>query len=461
MDGIAERLDASAQTLDNRCQPLAEVRRWLAERRRSSAHRVRPAPLQALEGWRLEAESGALVHRSGGFFRVEGARVARERGPVRRWDQPVVDQRGVGTLGFLIREIDGLLHFLVQAKMEPGSPGLVQLAPTLQATHSNAALLHKGRAPLFARTFLERRGRVVAARVLSELGAYFLHKRNLNIVLEIDGDVEPAHLGESGAFRWLTLGELELLAREDEVVNMCARSVLALLPVAGGAVEPRGRAPADPLAEGSAELVAWLGARAREDALTIERLRLDELAGWSFREGRLGDEEGRYLTVLGVEVAAIEREVPAWSQPLLHGPTEGVSGTLARVRGGALELLMQARVEPGSVDVALLAPTITADSGLRCPYERERSPLHGWFGDEPRGEVLVDCRQSLEGGRFWRTSHRYQVVRLREGDDVVAPRSHRWVALAELRRLLAETGCVHLEGRELLTLLGRGEAWGC
>lgn len=438
MTGDARRFLASARSLDD--GRLAEARAWLAERRAAAGYAVTPVPLAALEGWSVDPADGALAHRSGGFFRVGGARLERATGPVRRWEQPIVAQPGIGTLGFLVHERAGLLRFLVQAKMEPGSPGLVQLAPTLQATHSNAARLHQGREPRFARQFFERRGRVVAEAVLPELGAYFSRKRNLNVILEVDA-AEPFEAPPG--FRWLTLGELRRLAREDHVVNMCARSVLALVPADD----------ADDDAGDDAAVRAWLAARGRAEGLRAEARGLTALAGWSLRDGWLSDQAGRFLTVLGVRVEAADREVPAWSQPLLHAPTEGICGLLVQVRGGATRALVQARVEPGAGEGALLAPTLTADGGVGCPYEQVASPLQAWFGDAPAGELLLDCRQSREGGRFWRTIHRYQVVRAPADVAVEAPPGHRWISAAQLRRLVTATDVVHLDARELLAML--------
>ena len=50
------------------------------------------------------------------------------------WDQPIIDQPEIGFLGILCKEIKGSLHFLLQAKIEPGNKNFVQLSPTLQAT---------------------------------------------------------------------------------------------------------------------------------------------------------------------------------------------------------------------------------------------------------------------------------------------------------------------------------------
>jgi dTDP-4-dehydro-6-deoxy-alpha-D-glucopyranose 2,3-dehydratase len=437
-----ERFSSSAQSFDNRRQPLSEVRAWLARARSDQARRVERVDLDALEGWSMAAD-GALVHASGGFFRVAGVRVA---GTLGRWDQPLVEQFEVGTLGFAVADIDGLLHVLVQAKMEPGSPGLVQLAPTLQATHGNATRLHRGRAPAFAALFDgagvgAKAARVVVEAVLPELGAHFSRKRNRNVIVELREPIDPPP-----NFRWLTLAELQSLAREPDLVNMPARSVLALAPLFAEAREGQLE-----LGEHSlAELRGWLAARAAALHIEHEHRPLAELDGWRLADGSLSDVDERLWSIVGVRVRAPDREVGAWSQPLLHRPHEGCAGLLLQRRRGLLHLLLEARFELGTG--VTLAPTVTADGGDACPWERGESPLLPWF-DEPDGEVLLDLRLAREGGRYWQTRHRYRAVCLPEASAPAIPDSHRWVTLAQLRWFLRHGDRVHLDARELLALL--------
>ncbi|MEW5632634.1 NDP-hexose 2,3-dehydratase family protein, partial [Streptomyces hydrogenans] len=110
---------------------------WLAERGLAGALRVDRVPLSELAGWSFAPGTGDLRHDSGRFFSVEGLSVRRETGPVDSWSQPVLVQSDIGVLGLLAKEFDGVLHFLMQAKMEPGNATRTQLCPTVQATRSN------------------------------------------------------------------------------------------------------------------------------------------------------------------------------------------------------------------------------------------------------------------------------------------------------------------------------------
>ncbi|RFU39357.1 NDP-hexose 2,3-dehydratase, partial [Actinomadura logoneensis] len=211
----------------------AAVEEWLADARAGDRMTVRPAPLDALPGWTADPVTGDLAHDGGAFFAVHGLAVEDRDAPLPRWEQPVIDQPEIGILGLLVREFDGVPHFLVQAKAEPGNAGGVQVAPTVQATRSNYTRVHRGRPVPYLEYFRTPSAAGRAARRLvdvrqSELGGWFLRKRNRNMVVEVGADVEALP-----GFRWLTLHRLHRLLHRDDLVNMDLRSVLGCLPVAG------------------------------------------------------------------------------------------------------------------------------------------------------------------------------------------------------------------------------------
>ena len=125
----------------------AAVHDWVAGMSRRVWMRTQRAALDELDGWVREPGTGFLRHHTGRFFSVEAVTVERPDAAVPSWQQPIINQPEIGILGILVREIDGVLHCLMQAKQEPGNPDCgVQLSPTVQATRSNYTGVHKGRA---------------------------------------------------------------------------------------------------------------------------------------------------------------------------------------------------------------------------------------------------------------------------------------------------------------------------
>jgi oxidase EvaA len=208
---------------------LAEFHRWLAalgERVYTRAERI---PLSELTGWHTEEDTGNLRHDSGKFFTVEGLDIHMPGGPVAHWSQPIIHQPEIGILGILVKQFDGVLHCLMQAKAEPGNCNGLQVAPTVQATRSNYTRVHGGKPVPYLEYFRDTvRHHVIADVRQSEQGSWFQRKRNRNMVVEVTEEVELLD-----GFCWLTLGQVHRLFREDNLITMDAWTVLSCLPFAG------------------------------------------------------------------------------------------------------------------------------------------------------------------------------------------------------------------------------------
>lgn len=203
---------------------LENVRAWFLGQRSANPMTVTRIPVDQCRGWEVEEGTGYLRHESGEFFVVETIEVSmsesREVGAA-GWCQPVMTQVGDdgGILGLPRRRFDGIPHYLVQAKAEPGNYELVSLSPAVQATFSNLRRAHGGRLPTFAGWFYPEVAdgcEVVAQAWLSEDGGRLFNKRNLGIVVELPPD-EPIELPDG--FRWLSMWQIKQLFREDAWVN--------------------------------------------------------------------------------------------------------------------------------------------------------------------------------------------------------------------------------------------------
>lgn len=440
-EDLADRLAVSAR---HRPAGTALLEEWIAERRRRRPFAVARVPFDRLEGWRFASGSGDLVHRSGRFFSVQGVHVETDYGPVAEWSQPILDQPDRAILGILAREIDGVLHFLMQAKMEPGNFGTVQISPTVQATPSNYQRAHNGRAAPYVEYFAEPgRARVLVDVLQSEQGSWFRGKRNRNVVMEVAADV-PHHED----FIWLTLGELYALLRLPNVVNMDSRTVLSCLPLPAG--EGAGRD--DRALWSSLEVASWLTGRKSAYALTTRQVPLRSVAGWTRTEDEIRHETGRYFSIVGVEVTATNREVGHWCQPLLAPRGRGLVAFVARRIEGVLHLLARADLRPGYRDVVELGPTVqcTPENFAGAP---ERRPA--FLDLVLSGDVAVryDVLQSEEGGRFHHAVTRHMVVEVGEDFPLSVPADFTWVTPAQLKRLVASSYQVNIEARSLLACL--------
>lgn len=437
--GVARRLSRSAAASEGADLATGDVPGWLAARRRACPAQVRRIPFAELDGWSFAAGTGDLRHRSGRFFTVEGLHVRHEDA---QWRQPIIVQPEIGILGILAKEFDGTLHFLMQAKMEPGNPHLVQLSPTVQATRSNYTKAHGGAAVKYLEYFLRPgRGRVLSDVLQSEHGSWFYRKRNRNMIVEVDGDV-PAGDG----FRWFTLGQLGALLRRDNVVNMDARTVLAGAPMA----HPERRALASDI-----DLLSWFTwERARHDveARRIPLLRAD---GWVRDAYSVHRADHRFFRVVAVSVDKADREVSGWTQPLIEPVAPGVVGFAYRIFDGVPHVLAHARVEGGFLDIAELGPTVQCVPANYAHLPAASRPRFlDLMLDADPGRVRYEAVHAEEGGRFLNAESRYLIVETDESTTPAdPPPGYHWITPGQLNRLAGHSHYVNVQARTLLAAL--------
>lgn len=457
----ARRIAESTLAHDGGVMTNEQVRDWLAERRRAQVQKVSRIPFAELRDWGFGPADGNLVHRTGRFFSVGGLEVATDAGPVRRWTQPIVHQPEIGTLGIAVREINGVLHCLMQAKSEPGNINRVQLAPTVQATKSNYNRVHGGREVPYIDLFRDPAPAAVLADVLqSEQGTWFYRKRNRNIIVEVDGEVEAR-----ADFCWLTLGQLYGLLLVDNLVGMDARTVLACMPCdAGPGVPTSGTELADTIARSSdvtrgslhptAEILSWITTRRTQHGLATTVMPLRDIEGWHRTDDAISHDRGIHFSVVAVSVESNSREVGAWTQPMIQPHGTGVIALLVRRIGGVLHALVNARVEPGYLDAVELAPTVqcTPENYAHLPAA-DRPPFVDVVRRRRPEQVLFDVELAEEGGRFLHAQCRYLVIELDEELPPYARPDFRWMTLHQLAGLMRHSHYLNVQARTLVACL--------
>ncbi|GHH39501.1 NDP-hexose 2,3-dehydratase family protein [Lentzea cavernae] len=458
MTNIATQIALSAHDVEGRHLDLPDFHRWftgLAERCFTTARRI---PLDALDGWHTLPGSGDIVHASGKFFSVNGIDVELPGNAVPRWTQPIINQPEVGILGILVKEFDGRLHLLMQAKPEPGNPNGLQLSPTVQATRSNYTRVHGGQDVPYLEYFRDTSRHTVVADVRqSEQGAWFYQKRNRNMIVSVSEDVELLD-----GFCWLTLGQVHRLLLLDDLINMDARTVLSCLPFTGAGelsgagdgfrdVVARSCGPAVPGVHSEDEILRWItDVRTRTEVRT-RLIPLHEVRQWHRTEHAITHETGRFFDVMAVEVRASGREVRTWTQPMIEPYGTGLAALLVRRIDGVLHAFVRATAEPGFLDVAELSPTVqcTPENFDVLP-EAARPPFLDLALTAPASSIRFDAVLSEEGGRFFHPRTRYVII---EVDEELEHPDFRWVVPHQLVGLLRHSHYVNVQARTLVACL--------
>ena len=437
-----------------------EIAVWIRQRNAEVEVKIEQEPLDQLSGWHFD-EDKSLRHNSGKFFSIEGIHVETDYGKVHCWDQPIINQPEVGFLGILTKEIDGVLYFLMQSKIEPGNVNNVQISPTLQATKSNFTQVHQGKKPAYLDYFVNATPhQILLDQLQSEQGARFLRKRNRNIIIKVDENIELLP-----DFRWMTLGQIKEMMYHDNMVNMDTRTVISgidfskyLTPLVDlSEMSEWGRSLMKSMQEkigyySMDDNISWLSRQKAMYNLLVTSKALKDIQGWSINEYNISHKDNEYFKVIGVKVTISSREVASWSQPLVQPQQQGLCAFIIKDIGGIPHFLVQAKLECGNYDVMELAPTVQCLTG-KYTSGTNIQPFVSYVLNAPKHQVIFDTLQSEEGGRFYHEQNRNMLIKVGDDFPIEVPDNYRWMTLYQLFRFLAFNNFLNIQARSLLSAL--------
>ena len=211
----------SWNTLDNTVNSLEKIKKWISNRNEQLKVIVKPIDFSYDGFWHYDQEDGYIRNNNNSFFQLAGYQEIEDDQIIK--EQPVIIQDEIGYLGILCKKIDGVLYFLMQAKIEPGNINTIQVSPTLQATKSNFTRKHGGKMPLYLEIFSNiTDDELVVDQIQSEQSSRFFKKRNRNMIVYTDKEIEV-----KDSHMWMTLGQIKELMKVDNLVNMDTRTVLS------------------------------------------------------------------------------------------------------------------------------------------------------------------------------------------------------------------------------------------
>ena len=451
-------------------EDTSSVLQWLKEQNEKAEVQVERIAFDKMKHWSFDRNSGSLRHDSGSFFSIDGIRVATNWGRVPSWDQPIINQPEVGYLGFIVKEFNGVLHFLMQAKIEPGNVNHVQLSPTIQATRSNYTQVHKGTKPLYLEYFQHVEPRnVLLDQLQSEQGARFLMKRNRNIIIRVEDDV-PIY----DNFIWLTLGHIKELMRYDNLVNMDTRTVVSgiyygqfsdeVADILGFFMNHKttDASSSDFLksalslvgAENSVDdIIHFLTNIKSKYDIFVDKMPLNMVKDWSVSSDEIFRRDEKYFKVIGVNVTISNREVVSWQQPMIQPAQPGICAFVCKKINGVIHFIVQAKLECGNRDIIELAPTVQCLTGDYRAADSESVPFLDYVLEATEEHILFDALQSEEGGRFYREQNRNVIVMADDTFPNQLPEQYIWMTLNQLTFFNRFNNYLNIQVRSLLAAI--------
>lgn len=411
--------------------------------------------------WFYDDYNGEVLNRKRSFFSIRGMRYFVNNEFV--LEQPIIVQPEIGYLGIICKKIDGVLNFLMQAKIEPGNINCVQISPTIQATKSNFTRAHGGNLPAYFEYFENSRNyHVIYDQIQSEQATRFYKKRNRNMVMLIDEDIEVLQ-----NYRWMTLGQIKKLMEIDNLVNMDTRTVISGIPFSVDELLPHELEIAKSFFSDISLFNSIFDAKPKQSLPNIfskindykmfqdtivSTVPLNQLVDWKVDEYGITCKKRTDFMVRYYNIEISGREVRKWQQPLFKAIGMATFGLFTRVQDGRREFLVKTKPEIGSFDCIELGPTV------------QWEPSHYLFNDdkiekvfrkklENSERILNKVILSEEGGRFFHEQNLNAIIEINDMELLDLPENYLWVDFGTLNYLIQVNNCLNIQLRNLLSLV--------
>lgn len=458
MNNTVLKLVKSWENTEGKVKSLPEILDWIKTLNASTFVDVKECSIQESTFWFYDDYNGEVLNRKRGFFSVKGMRLFQNDIFIK--EQPMIIQPEIGYLGIVCKEIEGILHFLMQAKIEPGNINCIQISPTIQATKSNFTRVHGGNLPRYFECFENAsKYHIIYDQIQSEQSARFYKKRNRNIIIEISEEIQV-----DSNYCWMTLGQIKQLMKIDNLVNMDTRTVISGLPFFSknendiAALEeyfydkPLFHSMfCTDLMESLTDVRYYINDYRMFQDTKVTEIPLNELIDWRINEYGIECCKKADFMVKYYDITIEGREVHSWVQPLFKATGKALFGLLTCEKNGVKKFLVSTRQEIGTLDMIELAPSIQIEvSDIRDEVDIVEKVF---FHHLNRNETQVDVLLSEEGGRFYHEENRNVIINIDEKEIPELPKGYFWLDYSTLIYMMQMNQLLNIQLRNMLSLL--------
>lgn len=200
------------------------------------------------------------------------------------------------------------------------------------------------------------------------------------------------------------------------------------------------------------EIKEWISSRNKNLRVNIEKVDFSYDGFWYYdnKDGFIRNKNNSFFQLAGYQ--EIEEDHIVGEQPVIIQNEIGYLGILCKIIDGTLNFLMQAKIEPGNVNVIQISPTLQATKSNFTRKHGGNAPLYlDYFINSKDHYVIVDQVQSEQSSRFYKKRNRNIIIYIE--DDIPLYESHKWMTLGQIKELMKIDNLVNMDTRTVLSCL--------
>lgn len=198
--------------------------------------------------------------------------------------------------------------------------------------------------------------------------------------------------------------------------------------------------------------LSWLKKIRKKVTMSVQQINFSESNEWKFTQNntQLFRHLGGFFSIVGIREMHTNKRTDPNEFVLIDQSEIGILGFITRKTEKGLDVLFQAKSEPGNVDVTQLAPTVQAtESNYKRLHNGTEQPYVEYFL-KPR-KIIHSSLQTEQGTKFYKKRNRNIIIenpksmKIREG--------FKWTSLDEVRTLLSAPHILNSDSRSVLCCL--------
>ena len=186
-------------------------------------------------------------------------------------------------------------------------------------------------------------------------------------------------------------------------------------------------------------------------SVKVEEVDFDQLQKWSTTShGDFVHSSGKFFRICGGQSTNKKTGFQKF-QPIIDQPEQGILGITSRCKNNKIEILLQAKIEPGNLDKVQYSPTVQATkSNYTGAHKGKTVP---YIDDFMSVSNKIKSRgfQSEHGYKFYKKAN--DNVHVHDNDAVLLDDRFVWLSLNDIRVLLSREHCINMDTRSVLATI--------
>lgn len=202
------------------------------------------------------------------------------------------------------------------------------------------------------------------------------------------------------------------------------------------------------------EILNWVAFRNENSKVDIKKFPFSYVGFWHYDEadGFIRNNNNSFFQIAGIQKKTDGKLIE--EQPIILQKEIGFLGIICQMIKGKLNFLMQAKIEPGNINVVQISPTIQATKSNFTTKHGGAVPAYlEYFKNAKNYSIIVDQLQSEQAARFLGKRNRNIIVCVDENVKIKVLPSHKWMTLGQIKECMRIENLVNMDTRTVLSCI--------